>query len=374
MRRSAEMKLTEKLMIVPQRESAGARTSNRYSYQQVWAFNHILDMIISNRDFILIMEFHDDIFILDSSDGPQYIDFYQIKTDNKDSRYITPAFLTKNAKKYPAKMSILHKMIDNFTKFRPETKSLHLVSNKHFDLGILQNSTSSTLRDTIRLYELSQEIIDEIKAGMCAACCCNECQYDIGCNGSCLYLLHFDVSSLDLVNYEDTVLGRFVNFLDKNGIESKTSNTKAIFYTLLSEIKRIGNVETEPASFGELIKKKSLSKKNFNDIINKLKESAVSSGDMWNTIQTYLLHDGLSSIEVSRIGRNWEKYHLDCMNVEALYLLEIQSDIKKLVTSNSFANAKECLTHVHDKIKIKTYYPLHEKEYFSAAIVKELFL
>ena len=36
------MDLTEKLLKIPERENAGARSSNRFTFQQVWAFDYIL--------------------------------------------------------------------------------------------------------------------------------------------------------------------------------------------------------------------------------------------------------------------------------------------------------------------------------------------
>ena len=55
------MDLAEKLLSVPERENAGARSSNRFTFQQVWAFDYMLKVIESDADFILFMEFHDEI-------------------------------------------------------------------------------------------------------------------------------------------------------------------------------------------------------------------------------------------------------------------------------------------------------------------------
>ena len=79
------------------------------------------------------MEFHDDVIVLDKTTDKQTVDFYQIKTDNKDSRYIKTSFITRNANKYPKKMSIAQKMIDEYVKFNDDTKGLHLVSNKNIE-------------------------------------------------------------------------------------------------------------------------------------------------------------------------------------------------------------------------------------------------
>ena len=55
------MNLTEKLLAIPLRENAGSRTGNRFNYQQVWAFNHMLELIRRETDFLLLMELHDDV-------------------------------------------------------------------------------------------------------------------------------------------------------------------------------------------------------------------------------------------------------------------------------------------------------------------------
>ena len=131
------MDLTEKLLKIPERENAGARSSNRFTFQQVWAFDYMLKVVEEDRDFVLFMEFHDDIIVLSKTDKDEYIEFFQIKTDDKTSRYITPAFIIKNGNKFPEKMSIIQKMIDEFVKFESVTRGIHLVSNKNFDFGEL---------------------------------------------------------------------------------------------------------------------------------------------------------------------------------------------------------------------------------------------
>lgn len=80
------MDLAQKLLAVPERENAGARSSNRFSFQQVWAFDYMLKIIESNIDFVLFMEFHDDIIVLNRCEQEEYVEFFQIKTDDKDSR------------------------------------------------------------------------------------------------------------------------------------------------------------------------------------------------------------------------------------------------------------------------------------------------
>lgn len=362
------MSLTDKLLAVPQRENAGSRTANRFNYQQVWAFNHMLEMLEKGIEFILFMEFHDDIIIIDNSSNLQLIDFYQIKTDNKASRYITTSFITRNAKKYPEKMSIAQKMVENYSKFREDTKSIHLVSNKHFDFGELNTTEKSVERAIVKLNEISEVEFKKIKSGMCQSCDL----FEKNCNEECVDLIYFDVSLLDLVNYEDTVLGKFINHLSNIGVESSISKTKTLFYTILGEIKRINNWEIKSQNVSELLRCKSISKEDFVFWINKLRVEMPD--DLWNEIREYLLNDGFSSFEVHNIGKQWKKYSIDAMNVDNISIKNIREEIQKIKLEKEFGNSKEYLEYIYSKIKYRLDVKVHSKEYIYAIIVKELFL
>lgn len=73
------MDLAEKLLKIPERENAGARSSNRFSFQQVWAFDYMLKIIDADSDFFLFMEFHDDIIVLSKTEQEEYIEFFKLK-------------------------------------------------------------------------------------------------------------------------------------------------------------------------------------------------------------------------------------------------------------------------------------------------------
>lgn len=365
------MDLAEKLISIPPRETDGGRSSNRYSYQQVWAFNFMLKMMSASEDFVLIMELHDDVLVLDSSISPTCIDFYQIKTDTKPSGYMTAATITRKLKKI--KKSIVQKLISNYSKFRSETRSLHLVSNKSFDLGNLRNGASSISRSSIILSELDAVVMQKIKKSMCCECSCGGCLYAGGCHDACLPLLYFDVSELDIVNYEKSALGEFVKYLINISVDGRVNDAESIFNAILSEIKRINNCETIPSSKIELLQRKSITRANFNNYIQKLKDS-ISAEDMWNDVQQYLLHDGFSSIEVSKIAHHWKKLRLDSMDTDNLLLVEIREDIKALVATTTASNAKEYTEKVLPALTSRSYYSTYPKEYYIAMVARELYL
>ncbi len=326
----------------------------------------MLDLLVSDEDFLLFMEFHDDVIILDSAQNPCFVDFYQIKTNNKPSRYITNSFITKNSDKFPKEMSIAQKLIDNFTKFKDSTRSIHLVSNKHFDLGELKNTDKSTERTIICLNEISSNSLEKVKVGMCQACYLNN-----KCGDDCINLIYFDVSLLDLVNYEDTVLGKFINTLRDIGIEASLTNTRVVFNTILGEIKRINNWESKSYNVEELLKRKSISKSTLKNWINSFKSEMYDN--VWDEIKDYLLYDGISTIEVNKIGKQWRIYRFDSMNVDNLALNSILDEIIMIKEKTSYENSKDWLYYIFEEIKEMREVKLYSKEYIYAMIVKEIF-
>ncbi len=362
------MSIINKILTVPQRENAGSRTSNRFNYQQVWAFNRMLELLKQDKNFILLMEFHDDIIILDCSTENEMIDFYQIKTNTTKGRFITTTFITKDGNKYPDEMSIMQKMIDNYSKFSAETKSLHLVSNKFFDYGILRNNDDSTSRTVVKLNELQDTKLQIITSDMCKAC-----SFDSSlCNNSCTDIIYFDVSFQDLINYEETVMGIFVNQLFSMGIESTVSQTKTLFYTILGEIKRINNCETRPYNIQDLRTHKSITSDCFKEWINQLKYE--SKEGSWDTIQSYLLHDGVASFTVNKIGHNWRKCQIDLMDIEDVTLQDIRNEVKELCRNNKFNNVKDAIYFIYSELINRKDIVAYTQEYIYTIIIRELFL
>lgn len=359
--------LVSKLLNEPQRENAGARAANRFSFQQVWAFNYMLDVMDSGMDFILFMEFHDDVIVLDKTTEKQTVEFYQIKTDDKDSRHITATFITKNAKKYPEKMSIAQKMIDEYVKFKEDTRGLHLVSNKSFDFGDLKDSTKSKDRRRIVLSELSEKELKKIKNGMCQAC-----DKQDNCKQECLNLIYFDVSDLNLASYEATVMGNMIAKLNTLGINSTSEHIQSMYNAILGQIKSINNDERNSQSVDELLKRKSISKDEFCDWIFRLKKEIPD--ELWNSVNAYLLHDGFSTLEVTRIHRQWKKYEIDRMDIDALGLHQLADEVNDIAEKNcEIDNCKELIEFIYGLIKDKPDAIMYDKYYLYAQIARELF-
>ncbi len=90
------MTLADALTSHPPRESSGARTSNRYDFQKNWALCKLLELYSDTSDFLMLLDYHEDVVVLDDESSPEKAYFYQIKT--KKSGAWTIATLTRKPK------------------------------------------------------------------------------------------------------------------------------------------------------------------------------------------------------------------------------------------------------------------------------------
>ena len=225
-------------------------------------------------------------------------------------------------------MSIIQKMIDEFVKFEDETRGIHLVSNKSFDFGKFEDNTESKDRRRIMLKEVNESSLKKIKKDMCKAC------DKVGnCSEDCLNVIYFDVADLDISSYDDTVMGRMVKKLEDMNIPSTIERTRSIYNTILGEIRRINNTEKVASSVDELMERKAISKSEFLGWLNKLKVEMPD--DLWNQIHLNLITDGFKPLEINKIHKEWKKYQIDRLNIEALGLQGITVKVQKIMEETS---------------------------------------
>ncbi len=112
------MGVRESLICRP-RESSGSVSANRFDFQRDWALCRLFELQESGTDYVLVMEHHDDIVLLDSSDAPTAVDCYQVKT--ADSHWSIKDLLRQKSGKTGKANSIVGKMYANCIIFDAET-------------------------------------------------------------------------------------------------------------------------------------------------------------------------------------------------------------------------------------------------------------
>lgn len=240
-------------------DNSGSSSSNRYAYQKNWALYKMLELEQLGRDYMIVMDYHEDIVIIDASIEGNNIDFYQVKTKKGD--YWRPTDLLVSAKDANGniKNSILGKLLKHsidFTKardyyfvtdsfLRPE----NYIKGKDFDDAKIPFAKLTPEIQKSAKQKIKKEIKD-IKADVWK---------------------HFYISQqqLSVDNYKNAIIGLIQEFID-NRLPQAEISSSTLYDSLYSEIESIQDYEGYISDEKVLTERKSFKNSDFKKYIAKL--------------------------------------------------------------------------------------------------------
>ena len=87
----------QQMIEFPPDDNSGSSSSNRFAYQKNWALYKMLELEQLGRDYMIVMDYHEDVVIIDASIEDNNIDFYQVKTKKGDYWRPTDLLASGNA-------------------------------------------------------------------------------------------------------------------------------------------------------------------------------------------------------------------------------------------------------------------------------------
>ena len=80
------------------RETSGSRSANRFDFQKDWAILKLFELHQCKDDYLLVLDYHDDVMVLDSEHDPQSA-FLSIKTKDNGVWKLNDIVRTKKGRK-----------------------------------------------------------------------------------------------------------------------------------------------------------------------------------------------------------------------------------------------------------------------------------
>lgn len=260
------------------RENAGPMASNRFAYQLDWGLKKLLELEESNQPYTIIFDYQDDILVLDSDEDPQFIDFYQVKTNTaaggwkrnqlyqvtkkKEKESIEPTLFDEDEEEVEAddKYSKIAKLLIHSLDFPSEAREFFFVTNANFGGSLIKGAKLNKASE-LMFSDLLDKAMDEIK---------KKVKEELeNLNDGVFDHLHFIKNQIGIDNHEATVKGLLMDFLSKHLSLAKIS-AKPVYDTLIGEIRKRNNYETEPNSKEDLIKNKAFTKTQFHQFLKGL--------------------------------------------------------------------------------------------------------
>lgn len=238
------------------REISGSRAINRFDYQKNWAICLLLELYTDKNDFLLLIDYHDDIAVLDAEEGPKFCSFYQVKT--KDPGVWT---ISELVKRNDDKNSIIGKLFLHTIKFGNVVEKLTIVSNARLE-AILNSGEKTSNLANLQLSLLNPKSFDEL-------CNALKIEFDLSEKPLIKEILYYLHSDLSPHGHSEQVQGKLVDFFDRINPSGK-HNIKAIYRTLFDEFSRKNDFEFIELDWSKLKKAKGFSKKDTERLINEV--------------------------------------------------------------------------------------------------------
>ena len=292
------MNALESIVARKPRENAGSLAANRFAYQLDWGLKKLLELEESNQPYTIIFDYQDDILVLESDKDPNYIDFYQVKTNAAAGGWRLGQLtrvLKPKTKKEPVqtdlfsqpvddveeeeKYSKLAKLLIHSLDFPSNARDYFFVTNANFG-GTLIKGREFNRMQNLDFSQLVKEAQDEIKKKVK-----NELPE---IDDSVFEHLHFIKNQMSIDDHEVIIIGLLTDFLNRHIPKAKVS-VRPVYDTLMGEMKKRNNYEAIPDSVEDLVKNKAFTKTQFHQFLKGLETYENIEGKK-AVIQNHLLH------------------------------------------------------------------------------------
>lgn len=153
--------LSSRLALREPRETSGSSSANAFDFQKDWAICKILELHTKEEDYLVLLDYHEDIIVLDSESDPINGDFFQVKKKNNGNW--TLGQLTSQKKNSAGKPlpSILEKLFSSRQLLSEGVRNLTFSSNQPISAK-LRGAKKNLVVESIRFDELSPELKEKI--------------------------------------------------------------------------------------------------------------------------------------------------------------------------------------------------------------------
>jgi len=333
------MKIKENIIQVRPRENSGPIASNRFDFQKNWAICKILELHQKPDDYMLTLEYFDDIIVFDSSSDPKKISFFQVKT-NKSPNWTLNSLTARKKGKNGLLNSHLGNLYDHLEKFGDAVETLNFVTNNKIK-GILNNNIKCEDTDEFCCSNLEKGALDKIIVDL-------KLEHSLNTLKAFEKITYFKLGELSIDKHTELTKALLADFLDNN-LPTVKYQIAPLYKSIFDEIRKKSNFEKTILNFEELKLKKSVSRKDFDSYINELKKTE-DFKSVRTSIENRLNAEKVGFDKIKLFLKHSSIYEIKRMNYNDKYLLNIENKINELIKKNTidFSNGLyNCMEQVY---------------------------
>ena len=329
-------------------EIAGSRTKNRLTVQISYAMQLIMEYY--SMDYVILMDYIEDVAIIENPNDPSGLHLYQVKTKSTDKQYALTTVI---------KDEWFQKLYRNALKYEGYVNEAALVCNT--DIVNKQQNVFANKKTSLSDMEEDPNVKKIVKA--------IAKDLDISEQEVDLSQIFFVKSNLSTKGHKDEVEYQFENFLLKEDSNLQVATARAIFKAVYDELDYKFNWEMD---------------ENCSDITEIFKMKGVNSTDINNVISTGLaiqlpdakilfdIFDIKSIKDIREYRQRYSQIKMDMFPKKEV-LINTRKTIISLIEESVASGVEgfpELLTDVYDKCKNEECIPTaYSEEYYLKLLV-----
>lgn len=352
------MALTKKLNDSLNKEKGGRHGGKGHEFQRYWALCHLLQ-VDSESDYLLLLEFIEDVAVMNSESAPDQIELFQVKKKEGASTTWTKTTLGKPPKE---SKSIIAKLHESKSILENETSSIAFVSNSPVSLKLASGKDSSDLFE-FTASQIDASLLSELKSSVAKELGSDVSKIDFS-------KLKFIKSTLAMDDLENHAIGKVSAFLAAK-FPDHSHRADVLCRALYCEIK-VKATSTEGASnFDELKKIRGISKAQFSNMVGQTL-SRKSDTDKINEFLAILAQENVPYIQRQSIKRASNRFLVDKAGKGNNLLLRLQNRVESLlnILPTNLVSTWEVSNWIVEQIlaqKDSSDYLILERDYMIAA-------
>lgn len=349
-------------------ENSGAMAANRFAYQINWGLKKLLELESKNEDYIMVLDYHDDIVVCNSEKNEDYIDFYQIKTSSIGNWNLKAICGKQKQKKSEnkedegqitvstnANLSFVAKLILHTRKFQ-DSRKLYFVTNSR-----LSNKIYGKGDEFVEFEKLDKEVQIKIKENV---------KEEIGeVEDEIFNKLAFVQNQMSVNDYEDTMRGALARFLSD---QYKTfTDVSEVYYNIISMMNSKTKHEASDYTTDDLLKYKSISHEKFRNYLEEVAILPTFKGIIQKLLAE--IKDDVTFKESRSLKQVFDEIQTDILNYENNEMQTLIPLIRTTMRSVDVEDANclwEYTNLIYDKV-VQNYenYMNHSDIYIKAVIL-----
>lgn len=300
------------------KERGGRHGGKGHEFQRYWALCHLLQVDLEKDDYLLLLEFIEDVAVMNSEIAPDQMELFQLKKKEGSSSKWTKTTLAKPPKEGK---SILAKLHDSKSIAKDETASIAFVSNAPVELQLGSGDDVANLSE-FSASQIDVGLLTDLKSSVAKELGRDVSEIDFD-------NLKFIRSPLAMDDLENHATGRVSTFLATK-FPDHSPRADVLCKAIYSEIKVKATSTEEAANFGDLKRIRGISKQQFSEMVA-LTLSRKSDSDVIDGLLIGLAHESVPYVQREAIKRAARRFIVEKAGRGSRLLHLLQNKVEKLL-------------------------------------------